>query len=140
MAWSMPNCFRPKLSKDYLVLRWCAYQGKFAMLHPVVCQSRRRTSSRAVCVSRDILYTMQNAHFRRRKQVRVLIFNITHGRSGTAFLNTMKTSIINQLQLNGRSEDVQSFFDHVIFCTNITYANGGYKSGMFPVNRSSSSY
>ena len=52
----------------------------------------------------------------------------------------MKTSIINQLQLNGRSEDVQSFFDHVIFCTNITYANGGYKSGMFPVNRSSSSY
>ena len=110
------------------------------MLHPVVCQSRRRTSSRAVCVSRDILYTMQNAHFRRRKQVRVLIFNITHGRSGTAFLNTMKTSIINQLQLSGRSEDVQSFFDHVIFCTNITYANGGYKSGMFPVNHSSSSY
>ena len=52
----------------------------------------------------------------------------------------MKTSIVNQLQLNGRSEDVQSFFDHVIFCTNITYANGGYKSGMFPVNHSSNSY
>ena len=52
----------------------------------------------------------------------------------------MQTSIINQLQLNGRSEDAQSFFDHVIFCTNVTYASGRYKSGVFPDNRSSNSY
>ena len=137
MAWSVPNCVGPKVPKDYMVFRWCTYQGKFAMLHPMVCQPRGRTSSRAVCVSSNIRSTKRNAHFWHRKRFRVLIFNITHGRSGTVLLKSMQTSIINQLQLNGRSEDAQSFFDHVIFCTNVTYASGRYKSGVFPDNRSS---
>ena len=33
-------------------------------------------------------------------------------------------------QCDLRSED-ENLFDHVIFCTNVTYADGGFKSGQF---------
>lgn len=34
------------------------------------------------------------------------------------------------LESNGDDElDAAKFFDHVIFCSNVTYANGGYKGG-----------
>jgi folylpolyglutamate synthase len=39
-------------------------------------------------------------------------------------------TIAVQLKLHGQDEDPQAFFDHVIFCTNVTYADGGSKSGL----------
>jgi len=71
-----------------------------------------------------------------RRPIRALIFNITHGRSGDSFLITMQRAQAAQLKIYGRDEDSQTFFDLVIFCTNVTYISGGWKKGlklkMFP--------
>jgi folylpolyglutamate synthase len=63
------------------------------------------------------------------RPIRILIFNITHGRSGISFLGAMEVTQAAQLQLHGRDEDPQAFFDHVIFCTNVTYISRGWKKG-----------
>lgn len=34
-----------------------------------------------------------------------------------------------QLKLHERNDDHLTFFDHVIFCANVTYADGGFKGG-----------
>lgn len=34
-----------------------------------------------------------------------------------------------QLKQYASSEDVNTFFDRVIFCANVTYADGGFKGG-----------
>jgi folylpolyglutamate synthase len=36
-----------------------------------------------------------------------------------------------QLELYQRDEVPGTFFDHVIFCTNVTYADGGFKGGEY---------
>lgn len=64
-----------------------------------------------------------------KKLIRILIFNITHGRSGPSFLGAMDAATAAQLKLYGRDEASESFFDQVIFCTNVTYADGVSKSG-----------
>ena len=63
------------------------------------------------------------------RPTRVLLFNITHGRSGPAFLGAMEAAKLAQLKLHERDEDPEMFFKHVIFCTNTTYASGSSKSG-----------
>ena len=35
-----------------------------------------------------------------------------------------------QLKKHGRTEDVATLFDQVIFCANVTYADGNFKGGM----------
>ncbi|TFY67717.1 hypothetical protein EVG20_g3845 [Dentipellis fragilis] len=60
---------------------------------------------------------------------RVLIFNCTSGRSGSSFLGTMLSKTAAQLKLFGANEEAGQLLDHVIFCTNITYADGGFKGG-----------
>jgi folylpolyglutamate synthase len=65
-----------------------------------------------------------------RRPIRVLIFNITHGRSGNSFLTAMQTAQAAQLKIYGQDKDSQTFFDHVIFCTNVTYISGGWKKGL----------
>ncbi|OBZ76075.1 Folylpolyglutamate synthase [Grifola frondosa] len=60
----------------------------------------------------------------------VLIFNCTNGRSGKSFLAAMLAKAAAQLQLYGRSDDASQFFDHVVFCTNVTYADGGFKGDL----------
>jgi folylpolyglutamate synthase len=62
---------------------------------------------------------------------RVLIFNCTSGRAGPSFLNTMLTKAGQKYKDLGRNEDPRALFDHVIFCTNVTYSDGGFKGGMF---------
>jgi hypothetical protein len=57
-----------------------------------------------------------------RYPLRVLIFNCTGSRSGANFLAVIKESIISL----GRDS---AFFDHVIFCANVTYADGNFKGG-----------
>ncbi|KIM90938.1 hypothetical protein PILCRDRAFT_811436 [Piloderma croceum F 1598] len=71
-----------------------------------------------------------------RRPIRALIFNITHGRSGNSFLAAMQTAQATQLKIYGRDEDSQTFFDHVIFCTNVTYVSGSWKKDLTAVSTS----
>ncbi|KAL0949395.1 hypothetical protein HGRIS_009459 [Hohenbuehelia grisea] len=65
-----------------------------------------------------------------KKPTRVLIFNCTSGRSGDSFLGAMLAKAAAQLQLHGHSETAEAFFDHAIFCANVTYADGGFKGDL----------
>ncbi|KII94848.1 hypothetical protein PLICRDRAFT_99170 [Plicaturopsis crispa FD-325 SS-3] len=62
-----------------------------------------------------------------KRALRVLIFNCTNGRSGNSFLGTVQDKVATQLKLHERDEDPVSFFDHVVFCSNVTYADGAFK-------------
>lgn len=66
----------------------------------------------------------------RPKPVRVLVFNCTSGRSGPSFLGSMYLKLSAQLKLNQSPESSESFFDQVIFCTNVTYADGHFKGDL----------
>ena len=68
----------------------------------------------------------------RSRPLRVLIFNCTSGRSGNTFLGAMLAKADEQLKKHGRTEDVATLFDQVIFCANVTYADGGFKGGASP--------
>ncbi|KAF8914042.1 Mur ligase [Gymnopilus junonius] len=62
---------------------------------------------------------------------RFLVFNCTSGRSGETFLNAIAESIRSQLAVNKMDvTNVATFFDHVIFCTNVTYADGHFKGDL----------
>lgn len=61
--------------------------------------------------------------------VRVLVFNCTSGRSGPAFLGSVQSNISTQLKEYQQTKGAESFFTHVIFCTNVTYADGNFKGG-----------
>ncbi|KAJ8521967.1 hypothetical protein ONZ45_g1374 [Pleurotus djamor] len=62
---------------------------------------------------------------------RVLIFNCTSGRSGDAFLGGMLAKATAQLKLHNQADtDASHFFDHVVFCSNVTYADGGFKGDL----------
>ncbi|KAJ7498770.1 FolC bifunctional protein [Mycena latifolia] len=63
-------------------------------------------------------------------RTRILVFNCTSGRSGSAFLESMNSHTATQLALFESDETASSFFDHVIFCTNVTYADGGFKGDL----------
>ncbi|KAI6152163.1 Mur ligase [Pisolithus tinctorius] len=64
------------------------------------------------------------------QSARVLIFNCTSGRSGPAFLGTILEKTKELLLRQGREEKVENFFSHVIFCSNVTYANGHFKDDL----------
>ncbi|KAG6336682.1 hypothetical protein ID866_2389 [Astraeus odoratus] len=61
---------------------------------------------------------------------RVLIFNCTSGRSGSNFLGTILDRIRDLLVRHGSEEKVESFFDQIIFCSNVTYADGHFKGDL----------
>ncbi|KAJ7368457.1 Mur ligase [Mycena albidolilacea] len=63
-----------------------------------------------------------------KKENRILIFNCTSGRSGSTFLGSIQSHIAAQLKLFNSDETASAFFDQVIFCTNATYADGGFKA------------
>jgi len=58
---------------------------------------------------------------------RILIFNCTSGRSSQTFLKTIDGKIAAWAKERGQSSS--GFFDHVVFCTNVTYADGRFKDG-----------
>ncbi|KAF8591432.1 FolC bifunctional protein [Ramaria rubella] len=60
--------------------------------------------------------------------IRILIFNCTSGRSGPSFLSTILDTVNDQLQRQGMDSSSKGFFDHVIFCTNVTYMDGASKA------------
>ncbi|KAJ6628771.1 FolC bifunctional protein [Mycena sp. CBHHK59/15] len=66
----------------------------------------------------------------RQSTSRILVFNCTSGRSGSTFLHSIYSHTTAQLELHGSDESISSFFDHVIFCTNVTYADGGFKGDL----------
>ncbi|KAF7355445.1 Folylpolyglutamate synthase [Mycena sanguinolenta] len=68
-----------------------------------------------------------------KKKNRILIFNCTSGRSGSTFLASIRSHIETQLKLFDSDETALSFFDHVIFCTNVTYVDGGFKADITTV-------
>ncbi|TBU49597.1 FolC bifunctional protein [Dichomitus squalens] len=64
---------------------------------------------------------------------RVLIFNCTSGRSGKAFLGAMLARAAEQLQKHGLTEAADALFDQVVFCANVTYADGTFKGDITTV-------
>ncbi|KAL1944204.1 hypothetical protein VTO73DRAFT_3389 [Trametes versicolor] len=62
---------------------------------------------------------------------RVLIFNCTNGRSGNTFLGAMLKGAADQLKTHGAADtDTAALFDQVVFCANVTYADGGFKGDL----------
>lgn len=59
---------------------------------------------------------------------RIFVFNCTSGRSGPTFLG----AIYNKITAWANKNESQSseFFNHVIFCTNVTYADGHFKGDL----------
>jgi len=68
---------------------------------------------------------------------RTLVFNCTKGRSVTAFLQAMMNTLHTQIRTYGLQNQLKdSFFQRVIFCTNTTYTDGGFKKDLLSVNLS----
>ncbi|KAH7887624.1 Mur ligase [Phlebopus sp. FC_14] len=65
--------------------------------------------------------------------LRVLIFNCTSGRAGETFLRSILGNIAVELKKYANEEDAKTFFDHVVFCTNVTYADGNFKGDLTAV-------
>ncbi|KXN86406.1 Folylpolyglutamate synthase [Leucoagaricus sp. SymC.cos] len=59
---------------------------------------------------------------------RILVFNCTRGRSGQTFLAAINDKIAAWAKRSGSKPD--EFFDRVIFCTNVTYADGHFKGDL----------
>jgi folylpolyglutamate synthase len=59
----------------------------------------------------------------------VLIFNCTNGRSGEEFLGTILNQTKILLSAFASPEAASTFFDQVIFCSNVTYTDGHFKGG-----------
>ncbi|XP_006460222.1 hypothetical protein AGABI2DRAFT_150186 [Agaricus bisporus var. bisporus H97] len=57
---------------------------------------------------------------------RILIFNCTSGRSGPTLLSKINGKVAAQ----ARKYDPSSYFERVIFCTNVTYADGHFKGDL----------
>lgn len=62
---------------------------------------------------------------------RILIFNCTSGRSGPTLLSKINGKVAAQ----ARKYDPSSYFERVIFCTNVTYADGHFKGGELECTR-----
>ncbi|KAJ9093464.1 hypothetical protein QFC19_008323 [Naganishia cerealis] len=64
---------------------------------------------------------------------RVLIFNCTSGRSAQGLLSALLNAAKRGLQASHKESDVDDavvkWFDKVVFCTNVTYTDGGFKGG-----------
>ncbi|KAJ3517979.1 hypothetical protein NLJ89_g158 [Agrocybe chaxingu] len=80
-------------------------------------------------VNPDVGVPPQKAAHSSTASTRILIFNCTSGRSGESFLGKMIQTMRLRLALHEREKDAV-LFDHVIFCTNVTYADGHFKSDL----------
>ena len=63
------------------------------------------------------------------RPTRILVFNCTADHPPLALLAHVHATICEQLKLFSDGEDPRSFFHHVIFCTNASYADGTFKDG-----------
>ncbi|KAJ3842122.1 Mur ligase [Lentinula raphanica] len=69
---------------------------------------------------------------------RVLIFNTGGGRAGPSFLESVYGELSTQLSTQSSpaqpGQSPASFFSRVVFCTNVTYADGGFKGDLTAVS------
>ena len=79
---------------------------------------------------RYVLATYSVNVSRSTERARVLVFNCTSGRAGGDFLAAMFAKAKQQLAKHA-SADMHpgALFNRVIFCANVTYADGGFKGG-----------
>ncbi|KAL4068841.1 Mur ligase [Scleroderma yunnanense] len=64
------------------------------------------------------------------RPTRFLIFNCTKGRSGLDLIGVILDKTKELLHQHDSEEKVESFFDTVIFCSNVTYADGHFKGDL----------
>lgn len=57
------------------------------------------------------------------------MFNCTSGRSAPSLLGALTNTMAAVNKQCDLQPEEDNLFDHVIFCTNVTYADGGFKSG-----------
>jgi hypothetical protein len=97
----------------------------------VVCESIGRVENKTSRVRTSLQVNVPESMFifNRENTSRILIFNCTNGRSGASFLETVLTKIDAQIRLHGSGETSHTFFDKVVFCANVTYADGHFKGG-----------
>ncbi|KAM6495760.1 Mur ligase [Amanita muscaria] len=69
------------------------------------------------------------------KGTRLLIFNCTHGRTPETMLRVLYDTMAQRLSLLKTTEKPESFFDHVLFSTNLTYSDGHSKIDLTEVAR-----
>jgi len=68
---------------------------------------------------------------------RILVFNCTKGRSASLFIRSIASTISRQLENHGMKGQLdECLFSRVIFCTNTTYADGGFKKDLLSINLS----
>ncbi|KIL00587.1 hypothetical protein PAXRUDRAFT_821486 [Paxillus rubicundulus Ve08.2h10] len=67
------------------------------------------------------------------RPLRVLVFNCTSGRSGEEFLGTIFNKTKTLLSVFSSPEAASTFFDQVIFCSNVTYTDGHFKGDLTSV-------
>ena len=58
-----------------------------------------------------------------------MLFNFRRDRPGASFLESILENIAKQLEAHKSEESSRTFFDTVIFCTHVTYADGSRKRG-----------
>jgi hypothetical protein len=121
---------RSNLSVNSMVPRWCPHGRESRMLYRVVCKPHGHLKD---CISRVrshfLLDGQTHSLPNRGNPNRILVFNCTHGRSGPTFLETVLAKTAAQLQVHGSEEAPHTFFDKVVFCSNVTYADGHFKGG-----------
>jgi len=72
---------------------------------------------------------------------RILLFNCTKGRSASVFLRSIANTISQQLDKYGMKGKLENcLFSRVIFCTNTTYADGGFKKDLLSINLSTEGF
>ncbi|EJU06427.1 FolC bifunctional protein [Dacryopinax primogenitus] len=77
-------------------------------------------------------YADTGVGLRQFQPIRILIFNCTNGRSGQTLLGALLSTAVIQIKKHEQGDALpkDGFFDHVIFCTNVTYADGHFKGDL----------
>lgn len=88
------------------------------------------TESLSCCVQWFVQPAVGLSIARESRPTRFLIFNCTKGRSGLDLIGVILDKTKELLLQHGSEEKVENFFDTVIFCSNVTYADGHFKGDL----------
>jgi hypothetical protein len=130
MAWSMSDHTRFSKARDNMVCRWGTHNGEFRLLYSMVCKPRGCVQTGSDRVGLQLFYLCEVLTFLSSVVTRILAFNCTK-RDGSVFLQAILSKAAAQIRSCKLSIDASTLFEHVIFCTNVTHAHGGFKSGSF---------
>ena len=131
VAQKMSGDPRSQGDRSNMVFGWSTYCRKSRVWYGIVCKHWSRCQARhfPVCSPPSLLYhTLTYLHSD--MTTRLLIYNCTSGRLGKEFLATILNTVDVQLRHQSIDYSPKDFFDHVKFCTNMTYVDGGeFKPG-----------